>query len=53
MNEMQNKNIAAIISVGIKGGVPLGYNEFLFITFPNTSELRKIIGIFHTSVFAI
>ena len=23
---------------GIKGGVPLGYDEFLFIAFPNTSE---------------
>ena len=25
--------------------MPLGYDEFLFIIFPNTSESRKIIGI--------
>ena len=39
--------------VRVKGGVPLGYDDFLFITFSNTSEYRKFIGIVHTRLFAI
>ena len=50
---VQTLSFTHLLNKVLKGGVPLGYDDFLFITFPNTSEWKKIIGIVHTSLFAI